>query len=460
MAGRDLVAFIAELERRYPERLARVKEPIDPGRFEVTGLLHQMQGHGMERTVLFERPQNLLGKPSDFPLLFNAFVTRAHCAIALGLPPEEAMGVSLEFARRERRPGRVEVVAEAVAPCKEVVRTGEEADVRILPVPMHHADDVGPYFTMTVVMKALSGNFYDVSFTKNMVQGPRRLSLSAHAHHHHDTIVGEYEKAGRRAPVAIILGHHPAFFLASCALTPYGTNDYELIAGFGDSPLRLAPSATWGEAFLVPADAEIIIEGEVPPGVRDFQNPFGEIAGYYQERIEMPVVEVTAITHRTRGIMQGIFPGHPEHWNLGGIPKEGSIYNVIKRTIPGLRAVHLPPSGCGRFSCYISLKKEFENEPRKAAMAAFVEMPNLKYVVVVDEDVDVFSERDVQWALVTRTWWDRDLQIIDKVQSFRGWLGGTVAIVDATRPTDRPFPKTNSLPADVLARMRPEKYLS
>jgi UbiD family decarboxylase len=123
-----------------------------------------------------------------------------------------------------------------------------------------------------------------------------------------------------------------------------------------------------------------------------------------------------------------------DHWNLGSIPKEGSTYNVIRKNVPGIQAIHLPASGCGRCICYISIKKEFENEPNKAGMQAFVEMPNLKLAVIVDEDVDVFNEREVMWAVATRVHWDKDIEIIREVQSFRGWLGDTVAIIDATIP--------------------------
>jgi UbiD family decarboxylase len=160
---------------------------------------------------------------------------------------------------------------------------------------------------------------------------------------------------------------------------------------------------------------------------------------------------------KKKPVMQGVFPGHPEHWNLGGIPKEGSVYSVIKRNLPGLKAIHLPPSGCGRFSCYISLKQEFENEPRKAAMAAFTEMPNLKLAVIVDEDVDVYNEQEIQWAVVTRTHWDKDLEVIRKIQTFRQWLGDAVAIIDATRPKGINFPEKNEIPREALSRVE-KKY--
>ena len=231
------------------------------------------------------------------------------------------------------------------APCREVVLKGSEVDLARFPIPMHHDLDIGPYWTMACVMKGESAPFYDITFTKNLYYDGKTMSFSAHKHHHLEAIVTENEAKEQRAPVIIVLGHHPAFYFSSCCMTPYGNDDYQSAAAFMREPLRLTPSVTWGEDFLVPADAEIIIEGEVPPNVRRSQNPFGEVLGYYQVTMDVPIVEVTAITHRKNPILQDIWAGQKDHWNLGGITKEGSVYNSIKRNIQGLKAIHLPPSG-------------------------------------------------------------------------------------------------------------------
>jgi UbiD family decarboxylase len=312
---------------------------------------------------------------------------------------------------------------------------------------------------MTCIIKSFNNGFYDITFTKNKYLGPQKIAISAHPHHHLEAMIQEYERMNRRTPVVIVLGHHPAFYLSSCCMTSYGNNDYETASAFLQEPLRLVPSETWGEKFLVPADCEVIIEGEIPPHARESQNPFGEILGYYQPEMKVPVIEVTAMTCRKKGVIQDIWPGHEDHWNLGGIPKEGSVFNVIRKNIPGIKAVHLSHSGCGRVICYISIKKEFDNEPRKAAMQAFVEMPNLKLAVIVDDDIDVFNEREVLWAVGTRTHWDKDLEVIRKVQDVRDWLGDAVAIIDATRPLKGNFPRKNEIPQDAMERVDIRQYV-
>jgi UbiD family decarboxylase len=455
--AKDLSHFLDEIEGDHPDLFLRITEEVNPSHFEITALLSLLEKKGHEKMVLFEKALSIDGK-ARIPLLFNAFSSRSLCALALDLPrADQYMGLVEEFAKRENFQGHIELVAESEAPCKEAAWEGEAVSLLRLPVPMHHQKDVGPYLTMTCIMKGLGQDFYDITFTKNMVKGPKRMSVSAHPHHHLEAILAEYEKKKMKAPVIVVMGHHPAFYLSSCCITPFGNNDYLTASSFLKEPLRLTPSRTWGKDFLVPADAEIIIEAEITPGLRETQNPFGEIAGYYQGEMSMPVAEVTTITMKKKPVMQGVFPGHPEHWNLGGIPKEGSVYSVIKRNLPGLKAIHLPPSGCGRFSCYISLKQEFENEPRKAAMAAFTEMPNLKLAVIVDEDVDVYNEQEIQWAVVTRTHWDKDLEVIRKIQTFRQWLGDAVAIIDATRPKGINFPEKNEIPREALSRVE-KKY--
>ena len=452
--SKDLPGFIALEEKKRPGSVIRVKDRIDSNRYETIAYLKHLDQRGEQKMVLFENVPALNGQPSAFPLFYNPWITRQFCADGLGMGELKSnMELSLEVARRELQKGETETIAKAKAPCKEVVLKGSQADLRILPIGMHQKDDAGPYLTMACVMKSIDNGFYDITFTKNMYYEPRKMSFSAHAHHHLEAMTTEYEKKNKRAPVIVVLGHHPAFFLSCCCMTPYGNNDYATASAFLQEPLRLTPSETWGEDFLVPADAEVIIEGEVPPHVRESQNPFGEILGYYQIEMKVPVLEVTAITHRKNAIVEDFWPGQMDHWNLGGIPKEGSVFNVIKKNVPGLKAIHLPASGCARVICYLSIKKEFDNDPNKAAMQAFVEMPNLKLAVVVDDDVDVFNEREVLWAVGTRTHWDKDLEIIRNVQSFRGWLGDTVAIIDATKPLKGDFPKRNEVPEDAMERV-------
>ena len=446
--AKDLQNFLTEVENELPDHLLRVESVVNPQKFETTALMTLLAQKGNEKIVRFERPMTVNGGPG-IPFVSNVFNTRGLCARAVGLPYDEhGMRLVEEFGKRENRPGETTVVSDA--PSQQIIRKGDKADLWELPIPMHNQKDVGSYFTMVCVMKALDEDFYDITFTKNWAKSPQRMSVSAHAHHHLAHILADHEKKDLPTPMIVVLGHHPAFYLSACCLMPYGNNDYLTASAFLEEPLRLCPSVTWGEKFLVPADAEIIIEAELPPGVRETQNPFGEIAGYYQPKMKSPVAEVKAITMKTDAIMQGIFPGTAEHWHLGGIPKEGTAFHSVKKKFPGVKAIHLPPSGCGRFSAVISMEKELESDPRRAAMLMFPEIEHLKVVTIVDADVDIYNEREVQWAVVTRTHWDKDIEVIKNVQSFRKWMGEAVIIIDATRPSGVNFPEKNQVPAEAF----------
>lgn len=457
---KSLTGFIEFLEKNHPKDVLHVDVPINQSKHEISAYLKILEEKDKAQVVLFDNVKNLKGEKSHFPLAYNLFATRSLCALAIDEPPtNDQMGLGIRFGEIQKKPGSTIIVDTKEAPIMQNILTGKDADVSILPAARYHEKDAGDYFVMACLMKSREGNFYDVTPTKNMVHGPNRLSISAHGHHHLARIIGEYEKVNEPAPVAIILGNHPAFYLGSCAMTPYGNNDYETISGFLKEPIRLTPSATFGRDFLVPADAEIIIEGIVLPGVRECQNPFGEISGHYQNRMEYPVVEVKAICYRNNAVMEGIFPAHAEHIILGGLPKEGSVFNEIKRVVPDVTAVHLSHSGMGRFSAYISLQKRDFRDVSVAGMIAFAECPNLKLAVVVDSTINVFAESEVMWAVSTQARWDKDLTVIPKVQSFRAWLGDAVCIIDATRHEEVPdYPERNIIPEAVVKMIRSQYF--
>ena len=453
---KNLRSFLELVAKKSPEDLVEVKETMDPAHHEVAAYLKLMEDRGRLPVTIFRQVKDLNGEPSQFPLTHNVFATRPHLAMAVGMEPSEyGMELIARLVEMQEKPVDYEVVTPAEAPVLENVWRGAEADIYRLPAARYHEKDAGPYFVMACALKGKSGDFYNVTMTKNMVYSPQRISISAHVFHHLADVISEYEAVDEPTPAIVILGHHPAFYMGSCGVTAYGNDDYKTIGGFLNEPLRLVSSASLGDDFLIPADAEIIVEGLIPPGVREIQNPFGEISGHYQPEVMSPVIDITAICFRNNAIMEGILPSHPEHHNLGGLPKEGSIFSAIKRVVPGVRAVSLPNSGCSRFSCFISMAKKSYRDVQIAAMTAFAEMMNLKMVVIVDEDIDVYNENEVWWAVATQARWDKDLTVVPRVQSARDWLGDAVAIIDATHPDEvSNYPERNRMPEEVIHRIR------
>ena len=463
---RDLQTFLRVLQEALPQDFITVKKPVSPGRFDVTALLKHLEDEGKYPVLLFDNPLDLNGAKSEFRLLSNLFASRQRCALSLDLDPSQwKLELSLEYAARENRRLAPTAIEKKGAPVKQIVKTGDEVELSKLPIVRHHEMDGGPYIDMTVVMRDPDGGFYNASFHRNEYKGPKKLGIHLSPRHNW-TILQKNEERNLPTPCAIIISHHPGFYLGSLNVAAFGVDDYELIGGIMGDPLRLTPSETWGDEFMVPADAEMIIEGEIPPKVREVEGPFGEFTGTYGPQRWRPIINVTAVTYRQGAIFQHIFTGHRDTWVVGGIPKEGSCFNAIKGIVPTVKAVHFAISGACRFNCYVSIDKKVEGETKQAALMAMAHCDFVKNVIVVDADIDPFKEEEVMWAVATRVQPDDDIDIIRNIKgntldpSLVHDIRGSKMIIDATKPVDRPFSKRINVPGEALARIRPEDFIS
>jgi UbiD family decarboxylase len=381
----------------------------------------------------------------------------------------------MELGRRGAKRLQPVQIDSAEAPIKQVVKTGDDADMFELPIPTHQELDGGPYIHGgSVVTRDPDTGVYNTGLYRLLVHGPRRGAMGlASAHHGGYIFYNKYEARGQAMPAAMVIGHHPSYYIGSQAEVGLDDSEYEFAGGQLGEPLRLVASETLGDDFLVPADAEIVIEGMVAVGERDADGPCGEHTRYYKEirggkivtRVN-PVFNVTAITHRRDAVFQSIFLGHPDNQILGGIAKESILYHRLKDDVPGLKAVHLPLSGCCRYIVYISMTARIAEEAKHAMFTAWGHDNHFKYVVVVDEDIDVFNEPEVLWAVALRTQPAKDMVLIpsapaltldpttDSQRPVSSRLG-----IDATKPFGEPFSEVCRVPADALARMRLEDYL-
>jgi 2,5-furandicarboxylate decarboxylase 1 len=260
------------------------------------------------------------------------------------------------------------------------------------------------------------------------------------------------------------MGHHPAFYMG--AQTKLLADEPHIIGGFMGEPLELAPSETWGGDIMVPAAADIVIEAEMSHSQLDVEGPFGEYTQYYGGQKLSPVAQVRAITRRRDAMYLDIMPGRADHLLLDAPMVEAYLYNRIKDVVPSVTAVHMPVSGTARLHAYIQMKKTNDGEPRTAIATALSSDYRLKHVVVVDEDVNIFDDAEVLWAIATRSQWDRDLMVLPRMmgttldpsaEDILTAKGG----IDATRPIDpREFAMKLAIPQAVLARVCLEDYLT
>lgn len=447
--------------RDDPAEYRSVGRPVNPMNFDVTAVLQKLEDRGEYPVVEFRNPLNMHGEPSEFPIVTNLWATRGRCADAVGVPRSEA-GPQLGVRFSEMVGNRLEpqVVNSDDAPVQAHVYRGDDADMFRFPVVKHAEMDLGGATTMALAMHEPGDDFYNVSFIKAFPEPGGRAGLTIHSKDM-GRMTKAWERRGEPFPVINILGAHPGFWLGTLNNTPYGDNEYATIGGFIQEPLRLAPSVTWGKDFLVPADAEIIIEGEITPGDRTVVDPFGEISGLYQEQQLAPVMRVTAITHRDGAVYQDIFSGHREHMLLGSIPIEGALYLHLQRKLGIVTAVHMPYSGCGRYTAYISIRKGEEYHGKQAGLQALSNSPNLHTAVVVDDNIDVFNEEQVVWAVNTFVDPAKDVNVLTNIahNGVPGGLGFNKVIIDATRTHAMPTTTRLHVPPSALARIELDEWL-
>jgi 2,5-furandicarboxylate decarboxylase 1 len=463
--ARDVVDGVSDLGtyldsiRDDPREFRSVSRQVNPMDFDVTAILQHLDRRKEFPAVQFDHPLDAHGDPSIFPLLSNLWATRERCAHAVGLPRDQA-GAALGLRFAEMVDKKIDPVVVSDPPVQANVWQGEEADLMRLPVVRHSEMDLGGVFTMALAMRAPDDDFYNVTFVKQFAESPEGGGVTIHSADM-SRMLKAWEKRGEPIPVINILGHHPAFWIGTLNNTPYGDNEYATAGGFMGEPVRLAPSVTWGKDFLVPADAEIIIEGEITPGEMTIVDPFGEISGQYQPQELAPMMRTKAITYRNGAIMQDIFSGHREHMLLGSIPREGTIHRHLAAKLGIVSAVNMPFSGSGRYVAYISVKKGTDFHGKLAALQAVAHVPNLQVAVVVDHDIDVFDEEQVLWCVNTYVDPSRDVDTISNLRhptDPRG-LGSTRVLIDATRPTHIPFPTRLKVPDDAMSRVVLDDWL-
>ncbi|MDN5343901.1 MAG: hypothetical protein PWQ18_12 [Clostridia bacterium] len=343
------------------------------------------------------------------------------------------------------------------APVQERVRQGVEVDLNLLPLVRHFEQDAGRYISSGIVVaRDPRTGRYNLSFHRLQLKGRDRMGISLHSRGHLWQYFNHAEAAGRDLEIAVIIGAHPALYLAAATKIPDSVDDYEVAGSLLGSPVRLVRGVATG--LEVPAEAEYILEGKILAGVREPEGPFGEYTGYATSRSTNNIFAVTAITSRQEPVFLELIPGFStEHILLSQATKEVSLLQKLKEQIPGVRALNLPKNGC-HFHAYLSLEQAARGQARQALMLLFGLDPYIKLAVAVDADIDVYNEEEVMWALATRMQADEDVFIVPRVfcnrldPSARDGMAAKLGI-DATRSPDWEV-KPLSLPEAAMAKAK------
>jgi 2,5-furandicarboxylate decarboxylase 1 len=440
-----LRSFLANVEADDPHGILRIRDKVSLD-YDPSALVMEMEKTGHSPVVWFEKVGD-----SPFPVVTNLYGSRRRYALALGVPEERLIE---EWASRNDR--TIEPAMCKTGPIHDVVRTGKKVDLGYLPIMRHFNEDAGPYITNAIVIaKDPDTGVRNASFHRMQVKGRNRLGTSLHSRRHLWNYVQRAEERGEDIPIAVVIGAHPLFTFGGLWKGPITSDEYAVVGGMMGKPLEITAGRT--VPVEVPIDAEIVLEGRIIANKREPEGPFAEFTGYASERSTQHVVEISAITHRKDAIYQDIIPGiSDEHTSLLAVPSEARLLRTLRQHFPNTTAVSYPKSGTCRLHVYIAMRKPAPGQAKNAAAVAFGDDLSLKLVVIVDDDVNIFDDRDVFWAMATRMQADEDIDIIRNAMgaildpSNRAGMTAKM-IIDATRPSAN-FPKRHTLPADAVKR--------
>lgn len=401
MNPQDWRTFIRSLDGEKTSEVLHVREKIDPSH-EITAFMTELEKEGTAPVVIFDRV-----KGYSIPVVTNLSGSRKRLAMAFGVQEKDLW---VEYSRRMKSPVQEKVVKES--PAREKVLTGEQVDILQFPILTHFQEDPAPYLTAGLILSAdPDTGVTSLGYHRLMVKGKNRFGISLHSRRRLWDYQRRAEERGKNLPVVCVLGVHPLISLSSIGMIPLQVGKYEVAGGLLGEPLEVVPGIN--TPLRIPAYAEMVLEGEILAGVREPEGPFGEFTGYSSLRSTQNVFVAHTLYHREDPLYQSICAGlSGEHNTLLALPREADLIQHLSRTIPGLRAVHVPLSGCGLLHAYVSMKKTAEGQGKQAILTALGLDHCLKLVVVVDDDVNVFNEAEVLWALSTRFQADQDLVMV------------------------------------------------
>ncbi|WP_406648152.1 UbiD family decarboxylase [Aliisedimentitalea scapharcae] len=413
---------------------------------EPVSVRHQMTA--VHRAVLeksgpvleFAHPVLDCGARADVPVIANLFGTKERVAAGLGVTFDRLEDLGA-FLADLRSPSPPEGVRDALsrwpmlkaalttrpkivssAPVQQVVHDGDQVDLSALPVQTHWPGDAGPLITWPVVITRPHGTqaqdvgTYNAGVYRAQVWDENRIIMRWLPHrggakHHHS-----WTRANEPTPVAIVLGADPATLLSAALPLPETVSELSFSGAFSGCRPRLVPAKT--VPLLVPAEAEIVLEGWVSPTETAPEGPFGDHTGYYNPAEPFPVMQVTAITHRKDALYLSTYTGRP--------PDEpaiiGEVFNTlalptIQAQIPEVRKLWLPPAACSYRMAIVSIDKRYPGQAQRVMMALWGMLPQFsftKMIIVVDADIDPTDWEDVAWALATRMDPGQDVTLLER----------------------------------------------
>ena len=428
MSFKDLREFISLLEQEG--ELKRITAAVDPN-LEITEIADRCLRNGGP-ALLFENP-----KGSSVPLLANLFGNTKRIALAMGQQDLEGLrdvGRLLAFLKEPSPPKgwrdlwqslpsyknvlNMPPAVRKTAPCQEVVVAEEDVDLGFLPIQTCWPGDAGPLVTWPLVItRGPEKDRQNLGIYRMQKIGPNKLIMRWLSHRGGALDLKEWQDKfpGEGFPVSIAIGADPATVLATVTPVPDTLSEYAFAGLLRNSKTEVVKSLT--NDLQVPASAEIVLEGVIEADEMADEGPYGDHTGYYNEVERFPVFTIKRITHRRDPIYHSTYTGRPpDEPAMLGVALNEVFVPLLQKQFPEIVDFYLPPEGCSYRMAIVSMKKQYPGHAKRVMMGVWSFLRQFmytKFVVVVDEDINIRRWEDVIWAITTRMDPIRDTVMID-----------------------------------------------
>jgi len=401
--------------------LVVIREPVSK-ELEITRCLLKYK----DRPVLFE-------DVDGWKVAGNIWSTRERIASFLNTEKEKLIRILAE-AMEGPSPYRTVEVAPFLK------NSTRDFSLTELPIPKYYPKDGGQYFTSAMVIAKDENGFVNMSFHRMMVRDEKTVAIRLVPRHLHAMWKDKAER-GEELDVRIVVGNPIHLLLAGATSVAYGVSELEIASKL--SEMAFGKPLEVGEVggIPVPVESEFVFEARITPELVD-EGPFVDITGTYDYVRKQPLVVFERMYHVDEPIFHALLPGGYEHFMLMGLPKEPQIYASVKRVVPKVHGVRLTEGGAMWLHAVVSITKQHDGDGKNAILAAFAGHPSLKHVVVVDEDINIYDDREVEWAIATRFQADRDLVIVPNARGSSLDPSAEKNLttkwgIDATKPLER-----------------------
>ncbi|MCK6394381.1 4-hydroxy-3-polyprenylbenzoate decarboxylase [Zoogloea sp.] len=427
----DLRDFIFQLERLG--QLKRISVEVDP-HLEMTEICDRVLRAGGP-AILFERP-----KGHAVPVLANLFGTPQRVALGMGVSGDDWQGALREVGKllsflKEPEPPKglrdawdklpmfkqvlnMSPKVVSSAPCQQVVKEGSEVDLASLPIQHCWPGDVAPLITWgLVVTRGPNKTRQNLGIYRQQVLGPNKVIMRWLAHRGGALDFLEFQKAnpGKPFPVAVVLGCDPATILGAVTPVPDSLSEYQFAGLLRGAKTELVKCI--GSDLQVPASAEIVLEGVIHPGEMALEGPYGDHTGYYNEQSEFPVFTIERITSRPDPIYHSTYTGKPpDEPAMLGVALNEVFVPLLQKQFTEIVDFYLPPEGCSYRLAVVSIKKQYPGHAKRVMFGIWSFLRQFmytKFIIVVDDDVNIRDWKEVIWALTTRIDATRDTTLVD-----------------------------------------------